>query len=244
MALGGDGSLMSNVMEGVCGVQKCSGERAMHLRRMLRDAQEGHFSLDDCNLTVQVITQHSWPREYESAQLQEGGGEFPEHLQPQLEAFRSKYLAEHSGRKLVWCPQLLSVEVEDCRNGQRYLMSLQQYSQLPKIDLSAGERLSDNLISLLPRQAGPSINADAPAETVKPSVSGSSHAHVLQALIVSLLKRRQKLSPAELFKVLRGELAGRFGVVEEEEVRGALDVLQEKGFVEYNRADNLYLYLA
>ena len=103
------------------------------------------------------------------------------------------------------------------------------------------------VISLIPIKK--SITSTAPLSTTPASSTTSTDlTHLLQCLIVSAMKRSPRSSPPSLHKqTLSAAQSLRHGhafVPTDEAIEGAVKGLIEKGFLEYNKADNVYIYLA
>ncbi len=273
--------LAVQLIEGICSLPACSPERGCHLRQMLRDSIDGRDLLrwdQDWLISIQLLTQHSWPRPFEGTVGSEVGwfgcGDA-------LSMFQGNFMGGGSKRKLSWCPQLTSVEVRDHLTGQHYLMTPRQlqialgesemnedededeeYKLVKSIlngttittstiingtSISTGTALTTP-ISLIPKTKYKAVISTHPSPTSNGSSSAADHAHLMQSLLISTLKRRLRLSPAELHKLTRLAAAslkhGHAFKAEEKEIEDAVEVLMEKGFVEFNRVDNVYIYLA
>lgn len=282
---------LTALIQSICRLPACSPERACHLKQMLRDAQHHRYHLQEPPVSVQLLTAHSWPHSFDGTVEASNTEWFPQAAAASLERFTQGFLTEHEGRKISWCPQLTSVEVQDNLTGKRYLMTLRQFKLLQ--DGSVGDdgdgaddeecqqvsRLllhqaaptesdsvnnshstysthtshsSSNIISLIPERtlhrrmdSTSSVLGTGPVPAKRPP---SDYTHVLQCTLVSLLKRRQRLSPTELFKLCKqATLTLKHGngfMAEDEQIQGAVGVLMDKGFVEWNKGDNVYIYLA
>lgn len=93
--------------------EKLSPEQNCHLNRMLLDYKEKLES-------ILVLTSHAWPTSCNPIKLDEG--DIPESLKGLMQEFEDEYRGIHCGRKIQWCPQLITLESE---NGT--VMTLLQY---------------------------------------------------------------------------------------------------------------------
>ena len=242
-----DDSSLHSVIDAICGLPACSPERASHLKKMVKDAVDERAVVSQ-SLTVQMLTQHSWPQSFEP--VIEGEFEWKDQVKDSLAVFEREYTARHDGRKVAWCWQLFSVEVEDTLTGQRYLMKPHQLErftgQLEAVNtgqlISLIEDIKDSQDPQVTEEKGDASSIQSPTTTT------ANHPILLQSLLAGLLKRRHRLSPAELLKLAKtsaGALKhGNAFVAEGEAVRVAMEALVEKGFAEFNKQDNVYIYLA
>lgn len=291
--------LASDLITRIASLPSCSPERACHLKQMLRDAVSNRDLLrwDPASpwlLSIQLLTAHSWPSGCEGR----AGEELDWFPEPEaLDLYTRRFLDGQEGKKLSWCPQLTSVQVQDTQTGRQYLVTPQQlqlllngpagdgqeYDRIMSIINGSGREsenesdarresnvrsdaststnstststssTSTSVISLIPRNvnksSAPLTSSSNPSTTTsQPLPTTSDHSHLLQSLLVSLLKRRSRASPTELLKLTRtaaGALKhGHSFRPADGEIEAALGVLMEKGFVEGNRRDNVYIYLA
>lgn len=106
---------------------KLSPEQNCHLKRMLLDFKEMENS-------VLVLTSHAWPSSCNPNNLQEST--IPDSLKSLMQEFENGYRQDHCGRKIQWCPQLITLESE---NGT--FMTLLQYQIINALPL--GMNLTD-----------------------------------------------------------------------------------------------------
>jgi hypothetical protein len=103
--------------------EKLSPEQNCHLKRMLLDFKEkGAAALTerDQSDSVLVLTSHAWPTSCNPTNMNEST--IPDSLKSIMKEFEFKYRKNHCGRKVQWCPQLITLE-----SGNGTLMTLLQY---------------------------------------------------------------------------------------------------------------------
>lgn len=93
---------------------KLSPEQNCHLKRMLLDFKEKKES------SVLILTSHAWPSSCNPTDLNETA--IPDLLKDFMQEFEVRYRQVHCGRKVQWCPQLITLESD---NGT--IMTLLQY---------------------------------------------------------------------------------------------------------------------
>ena len=104
-------------------VEKFTAEQNCHLNRMLQDFKE---KPDD---SILVLTSHSWPTS--SNPIACDTKTLPAPLTQLMEAFEEEYCEIHCGRRLQWCPHLMTVEL---KNGT--IMTLLQYQIISSLPIS------------------------------------------------------------------------------------------------------------
>lgn len=107
---------------------KLSPEHYNHVKRMLQDYKEKRES-------VLVLTSHAWPincnpQNFDSESV-------PDSLKNLMKSFEVEYCKVHCGRRLQWCPQLITLQAE---NGT--VMTLLQYQIINLLPLST-EKLTE-----------------------------------------------------------------------------------------------------
>ena len=274
-----DISLELKILDILNSVEKFTAEQNCHLNRMLQDFKE---KPDD---SILVLTSHSWPSSCNQTPIDPNT--LPESLGTLMEAFEEEYREIHCGRRLQWCPQLITVELQ---NGT--VMTLLQYqiiSSLPitknlsELSETLGRQVSEVSISLKILQDAGVIVFDSskgtfeffalpsnlnlipfgdalPDEIENVVMSGSNPASngvdeslqirksfIIQSLVSIILKRQRQTSPAELKKLLlsaTGTLKhGHAFLPHTDEINAAINSLVDKGYLEFNEQEHLYIYI-
>ena len=259
-------------------IEKFTAEQNCHLNRMLQDFKEKPDS------SVLVLTSHSWPSSCNHMTVDRNV--IPESLSSLMEAFEDEYREIHCGRRLQWCPQLMTVELA---NGT--VMTLLQYQILSSLPVSAnpqelaavlGRQVNEVSISLkvlleagvigldsskgtfeflalpsnlnlVPLNDGASEEMENIPSDLNPISSGVDESlqirqsFIIQSLLTVILKRQRQASPAELRKLLLsaagGVKHGHAFVPQMEEIDLAINGLVDKGYLEFNEKEHLYIYI-
>lgn len=129
---------------------KLSSEQNCHLKRMLLDFKESQLIEQDepkeknkskaqtqaqaqvHKHDVLVLTSHAWPSSCNPPMETTDDlstKHYPESLKSLIKDFEGKYCEKHSGRKLNWCPQLITLQTEN--DTKMTLLQYQIISSLP-----------------------------------------------------------------------------------------------------------------
>ena len=122
---------------------KLSAEQNCHLNRMLLDYKEKGDS-------VLVLTSHAWPSSCNPT-IDDSNEEImiPDSLKALMQEFDNNYREIHCGRKIQWCPQLITLQ---CDNDT--VMTLLQYQMIHSLPFKAsdlteiGQKLKVSLFEL------------------------------------------------------------------------------------------------
>lgn len=271
-----------NILDILKSVEKFTAEQNCHLNRMLQDFKE---KPDD---SILVLTSHSWPTSCDPAAAADPKS-VPEPLRSLMAAFEEEYREIHCGRRLQWCPHLVTAETE---NGT--VMTLLQYQiisslpiitkQIPELADSLGRHVGELSISLKALQDAGIVVLDSVNGTFEffaipdnlnlvPVNWGSSEeelksitridliltteevdesrllrqSFIIQSLVTLILKRQRQVSPAELKKLLLSSAAslkhGHSFQPQTDEILVAINGLIDKGYLEFNEQEHLYIYI-
>ena len=302
---------------------KLSSEQNCHLKRMLLDFKESqvieqdqdeqkekckskaqaHVQVQVPKHAVLVLTSHAWPSSCNPASMETTDDSvsnyYPESLKTLIKDFEEKYCEKHSGRKLNWCPQLITLQTEN--DTKMTLLQYQIISSLPASEedlaelcgtLSVSPKAISRSLKLLLENGivkfeiqsktfefielpnnlnlisandliGRNLNhngeedEDLNSNDVKEIIQQTAleidssrrakDAYLLQSLCSSILKRQRQASPAELKKLLisaTGKLKnGHAFCPRAEEIEASVRGLVDKGYLEFNEHENLYIYV-
>ena len=256
---------------------KMSPEQTCHLNRMLLDYKEKHNS-------VLVLTSHAWPSSCNPIILD--SLTLPKTLDNLIREFEDEYKEFHCGRRLQWCPQLITLQTY---NGTS--MSLLQYQIISSLPLSVdtiqqvsnrlGRSFNEtttaikvlqecgvvsmkngllefvclpanlNLIPVLEEASNyEEVTSLAHKHNTSSEIDASLKARqsfIIQSLIVTILKRKRQISPAELKKLLFlsvDKLQHDHSFLPQAiDIDEAIKSLTGKGYLEFNEQDYLYIYV-